>query len=141
MWHLQKTPGPIPPEPSQTLTIASSDISLLASYSFETTEESRSIADEEYLVYAHDDIYEPILFKASDGSEIILGASKDFLEGSVKLLPVGEDAFLCVFYRLIIVNSKPHVEIHRTEEGFSSMVISIDRKWTGQLPNPAAEKA
>lgn len=125
------------PEPNQTLTIASSDISLLASYSFETTEESRSITDEEYLVYAHDDIYEPILFKASDGSEIILGASKDFLEGSVKLLPVGEDAFLCVFDRLIIVNSKPHVEIHRTEEGFSSMVISIDREWTDESPNIA----
>ena len=49
------------PKPSQTLTIASSDISLLASYSFETTEESRSITDEEYLVYAHDEIYEPKL--------------------------------------------------------------------------------
>ena len=116
-FHVEWIPPPqqlAPPSTDNTvyqdLSIESkSEISTLASFKFseEVSRDLNSLSVSEYLSYSDNGSYSPLIFYTSTGQNILLGASEECFNGSIKLLPVGDNSFLCIFDSLVITPSKP----------------------------------
>lgn len=119
----------------QTLTIESNGISMIASMGFDSAMDEEAQAGTkaeaetdgilQYLAYEGNGSYEPLIFRTDSDTMLIIGASKECYDGTVQLLSVGDDKFLCVFDRLIAISSKPSMTIN--EDG--SITISFRNRW------------
>ena len=119
----------------QTLTIESNGISMIASMGFDSAMDEEAQAGTkakaetdgilQYLAYEGNGSYEPLIFRTDSGTMLIIGASKECYDGTVQLLSVGDNKFLCVFDRLIAISSKPSMTIN--EDG--SITISFRNRW------------
>ena len=123
---------------SRDLNIENNEISYLTSFAFDsTTRAIDATGVAEYLSYANEEGYAPVLFNtSSDWGKILIGAS-NVLE-KITLYPVGDNCFLCVFDRLISIASDPNIIINRDPDGkIISISLSIESRAVDENKNIA----
>ena len=60
--------------------------------------------------YTSDGLFSPMLFTTNDGTDILLGASKNCNNGKVEIIDTGSGTYLAIFDRLVVIDSLPILE-------------------------------
>ena len=119
---------------SDTSAIASYDFAEPAQASFASTSslaKARTVDVSDvtsYLSgYTPDGIFSPMLFTADDGTDILLGASKNCNNGKVEIIDTGNGTYLAIFDRLVIIDNLPILEpIRDALENILDIILEIN---------------
>ncbi len=72
-------------------------------------------------------LFSPMLFTTDDGTDIILGASRNCNNGNVEIVDTGNGTFLAIFDRLVVIDSFPLLEpIKDALENILDIVLEIN---------------